>query len=45
MQIALRILLTRFPGLRFAGSEEDIAWKTGTITRRLERMLVTWDQP
>jgi cytochrome P450 len=45
IQIALRILLTRFPGLRFACPEEDITWKTGTITRRLERMPVVWDQP
>ena len=45
MQIALHTLLTRFPGLRFAGSEEDVAWRTGVITRRLTRMPVTWDQP
>ena len=43
LQVALRTLLTRLPGLRFAGSEDDIVWKTGLSTRGPERMPVTWD--
>lgn len=45
LQVALRVLLTRFPGLRLAGSGDDIEWKTGVSTRGPARMLVTWDQP
>ncbi|MFF5263501.1 cytochrome P450 [Actinomadura viridis] len=45
LQVALGTLLERLPGLRFAGSEEDIAWKTGTATRGPERLPVTWDEP
>lgn len=45
LQVALRTLLTRLPGLRFAGSEDDIVWKTGLSTRGPEHMPVTWDRP
>ena len=45
LQVALRTLLTRFPGLRFAGSETDVVWKTGVITRGPVHLPVTWDQP
>lgn len=45
LQVALSTLLTRFPGLRLAGSEEDVVWKAGVITRGPVRMLVAWDQP
>jgi cytochrome P450 len=41
LQVAMRTLLTRFPGLRLACSEQDITWKTGVATRRPIRMLVT----
>ncbi|GAA3930940.1 cytochrome P450 [Actinomadura viridis] len=45
LQVALGTLLGRLPGLRFAGSEEDIVWKTGTATRGPERLPLTWDEP
>lgn len=45
LQVALRTLLTRFPGLRFHESEADIVWKTGVLTRGPERLPVAWDQP
>jgi cytochrome P450 len=45
LQVALRTLLTRLPGLRLAGSEDDVVWKTGLSTRGPEHMLVTWDRP
>lgn len=44
LQVALRTLLTRLPGLRFAGSEQDVAWKRGLSTRAPERMAITWDE-
>jgi cytochrome P450 len=44
LQVALRTLLARLPGLRFAQSEEDIPWKEGVATRGPERMLLAWDQ-
>ncbi|QNP74219.1 cytochrome P450 [Streptomyces roseirectus] len=45
LQVALRTLLTRFPGLRFHASEADVVWKTGVLTRGPERLPVAWDQP
>ncbi|MFG1824333.1 cytochrome P450 [Microbispora bryophytorum] len=45
LQVALRTLLARLPGLRFAGHEDDVVWKTGLSTRGPEHMLVTWDGP
>lgn len=45
LQVALHTLLTRLPGLALAGTEHDIAWKTGMATRGPERMVITWDQP
>lgn len=43
LQVALRTLLTRLPGLRLAGTEQDVVWKTGLSTRGPERMLITWE--
>ncbi|MFJ2212912.1 cytochrome P450 [Streptomyces sp. NPDC101062] len=40
LQVALRTLLVRLPGLRLAG---DIVWKTGVATRGPERMPITWE--
>ncbi|MEW1717913.1 cytochrome P450 [Streptomyces sp. NPDC093109] len=40
LQISLRTLLVRLPGLRLAG---DIVWKTGVATRGPERMPITWE--
>ena len=43
LQVALRTLLARLPGLRFATTAEDIRWKVGVATRAPEHMLLTWD--
>ena len=43
LQIALRTLLRRLPGLRFATSEQDVEWKRGLFTRGPLRLPVTWD--
>ncbi|MFB7598152.1 cytochrome P450 [Streptomyces sp. NPDC056160] len=43
LQVALRILLERLPGLRLAGTGEDLVWKAGAGVKGLEKMLVTWD--
>lgn len=45
LQVALRTLLTRLPGLRFAVPAQDIEWKTGVATRGPARLPVTWDEP
>ncbi|WP_329246056.1 cytochrome P450 [Actinoallomurus sp. NBC_01490] len=45
LQVALGALLQRLPGLRFAGTEQDIVWKTGTATRGPARLPITWDRP
>jgi cytochrome P450 len=42
LQVALKLLFQRLPDLRFAGSEEDIVWKTGLSTRGPEHMPVAW---
>jgi cytochrome P450 len=44
LQVSLRTLLVRLPGLRLAGTGEDLAWKTGSAVRGLTRMLVTWGE-
>ncbi|WP_236792918.1 cytochrome P450 [Amycolatopsis sp. GM8] len=43
LQVALRTLLERLPGLRFAGSEGDVRWKSGVATRGPEHLPLTWD--
>ena len=43
LQAALRTLLTRLPGLRIAGSDEDVVWKSGLATRAPEHFPVAWD--
>ena len=43
LQVALRTLLTRLPGLDFPNSPEaDVAWKTGLLVRGPRRMVVSW---
>jgi cytochrome P450 len=42
LQVALRTLLTRLPGLRFATSAEDVEWKTKMVVRGPQRMLLSW---
>ncbi len=44
LQVAVTTLLDRFPGLRLAGTGQDIVWKTGLATRGPEQMLITWDR-
>ncbi|WP_329190266.1 cytochrome P450 [Actinacidiphila glaucinigra] len=43
LQVALSTLLDRLPGLRLAGPEESVVWKSGVALRGPERMPVTWD--
>lgn len=43
LQVALRTLLSRLPGLRFAGSESDVVWKTGVATRGPSYLPLAWD--
>ncbi|WP_416966786.1 cytochrome P450 [Streptomyces sp. 4F14] len=43
LQVALRTLLTRFPGLRFHESEADVVWKSGVLTRGPERLSLSWN--
>ncbi|RSS06733.1 cytochrome P450 [Streptomyces sp. WAC00469] len=43
LQVALSTLLRRLPGLRLAGTEEDLVWKAGSGVRGLEKMLITWE--
>ncbi|MFC7342208.1 cytochrome P450 [Saccharopolyspora griseoalba] len=43
LQVALRALLTRLPGLDFASSpDRDIDWKTGMLVRGPLRMSLSW---
>jgi cytochrome P450 len=41
LQVALRTLLGRLPGLRHAG---EVTWKSGLSTRGPEHMPITWEQ-
>lgn len=43
LQVALRTLLSRLPGLRFADSAEDVVWKSGMLVRGPLRMPVSWE--
>ncbi|GAA0531777.1 cytochrome P450 [Saccharopolyspora subtropica] len=42
LQVALRTLLTRLPGLDFATSAEDVVWKAGMLVRGPQRMVLSW---
>ncbi|GAA2354524.1 cytochrome P450 [Saccharopolyspora halophila] len=43
LQVALRTLLTRLPGLDFASApERDVDWKTGMLVRGPQRMSLSW---
>jgi cytochrome P450 len=42
LQVAIATLLERLPGLRFAGPEEELEWKSGLLVRGLKRMPVAW---
>ncbi|MGB3438140.1 MAG: cytochrome P450 [Actinophytocola sp.] len=43
LQVALRTLITRLPGLRVAGTDDDVVWKSGLATRAPEHFPVAWD--
>ena len=42
LRVALETLLTRLPGLRFAESEQDVAWKSGTGVHGPRHLPVRW---
>lgn len=43
LQVALRTLLNRLPGMDFPNSpEQDVDWKTGLLVRGPRRMMVSW---
>lgn len=42
LQIALETLLTRLPGLRVEGADEDLAWKHGLLIRGFRELRVSW---
>ncbi|GAA2776446.1 cytochrome P450 [Saccharopolyspora taberi] len=44
LQVALRTLLERLPGLRFAGGPDDVVWKQGMLVRGPSLLEVTWDR-
>ncbi|MYX46170.1 cytochrome P450 [Streptomyces sp. SID89] len=44
LQVTLRTLLTRLPGLRLAGTGADLERKTGSGVKGFSKMLVTWDE-
>jgi cytochrome P450 len=45
LQVALRTILDRLPGVRFAGGEQDVRWKSGVATRGPQWLPIAWDQP
>jgi cytochrome P450 len=38
--VAFRVLLSRFPDLKLAGSAEDLSWQESTLVRGLNRLWV-----
>jgi cytochrome P450 len=42
LRVALETLLTRLPGLRFAESEQDVVWKSGTGVHGPRCLPVRW---
>ncbi|ROT28236.1 cytochrome P450 [Micromonospora sp. HM5-17] len=42
LQVALRTLVTRLPGLRLAVPEPELVWKSGLIVRGLVALPVAW---
>ncbi|MEU6263494.1 cytochrome P450 [Saccharopolyspora shandongensis] len=43
LQVGLRTLLDRLPGLRFAVDADDVAWKEGMILRGPAGLEIAWD--
>ncbi|WP_019928542.1 cytochrome P450 [Nocardia sp. BMG111209] len=44
LRVALRSLIERLPGLRFAGNGDDVVWKSGVSTRGPEQLTIGWDE-
>ncbi|WP_086820009.1 cytochrome P450 [Allokutzneria sp. NRRL B-24872] len=42
LQVTLRVLAQRLPGLRLAVAPEELRWKTGMLVRGLEELPVRW---
>ena len=42
LQVALRTLVTRLPGLRLAVPEPELTWKSGLLVRGLAALPVAW---
>jgi cytochrome P450 len=42
LQIALETLLTKLPGLRVEGADQDLAWKQGLLIRGFRELPVSW---
>jgi cytochrome P450 len=42
LQVAIGSLLERFPDLRLAVPQDELAWKTGGLVRGLKSLPVTW---
>ncbi|MCW6005443.1 cytochrome P450 [Micromonospora sp. CPCC 205371] len=42
LQVAIDVLVRRFPQLRFAVPEKELEWKSGMLVRGLKRMPVAW---
>jgi cytochrome P450 len=42
LQVVLRVLLDRLPGLRLAVDVDELTWKSGLLVRGLVSMPVTW---
>jgi cytochrome P450 len=45
LQVSLDTILSRLPGLRIDVSEEDLAWREGTVIWGLTSFPVSWDEP
>lgn len=43
LQVAMGAVIRRLPGLRFAGKEEELPFRSGRLARGLEALPVTWD--
>ncbi|GAB2829415.1 cytochrome P450 [Actinocorallia aurea] len=43
LQVSLATLIGRLPGLRFAGSADDVVWKSGAVIQGPEYMPIAWD--
>jgi cytochrome P450 len=42
LQVGLGALLRHFPGLRFAGTAQDVPWREGTLVHGPRELLLSW---